>query len=138
MILDFHAATTAEKISMSYHAAGHVSAIIGSHTKAQTADARVTSGTAYITDAGRTGSFMSVGGLDPATRIGEYLSGISAWAKDGTASLELQGCVIEVGEDGRAISIEALRVPCAERLEEKKPEGALANEESDSADTGKE
>ena len=138
VILDFHAATTAEKVSMSYHAAGHVSAIIGSHTKAQTADARITNGTAYITDAGRTGSLMSVGGLDPATRIGEYLSGISAWAKDGTASLELQGCVVEVGDDGRAISIEALRIPCAEKLEEKKPEAASSAAESDSADTWKE
>jgi 2',3'-cyclic-nucleotide 2'-phosphodiesterase len=120
VILDFHAATTAEKLTMSYHAAGLVSAVIGSHTKAQSADARVTRGTACITDAGRTGSLMSVGGQDPATRIGEYLSGIPAWAKDGSAGLELQGCLIEVGEDGRALSIEALRIPCAEVLEDKK------------------
>ncbi len=124
IILDFHAATTAEKQTMSYHAAGLVSAVIGSHTKAQTADARVVrGGTAYITDAGRTGSLLSVGGLDPATRIGEYLSGISAWAKDGSAGLELQGCLVEVGDDGRALSIEALRIPCADVLEEKRAEG---------------
>jgi 2',3'-cyclic-nucleotide 2'-phosphodiesterase len=141
VILDFHAATTAEKVSMSYHASGLVSAIIGSHTKAQSADARVADGTAYITDAGRTGSLQSVGGLDPATRIGEYLSGIPAWAKDGTAGLELQGCVVEVGTDGRAISIEALRIPCAEKLEEKKPEGAAAVSEGalgDAEEEGKE
>lgn len=124
VVLDFHAATTAEKLTMSYHASGLVSAIIGSHTKAQTADARVAHGTAYITDAGRTGSAMSVGGLDPETRIGEYLSGISAWAKDGTEGLELQGCVIELGENGRALSIEALRIPCHDRLELKKPDAA--------------
>ncbi len=124
VILDFHAATTAEKRMMAYHASGLVSAIIGSHTKALTADACVTRGTAYITDAGRTGSLQSVGGLDPATRIGEYLSGISAWAKDGVEGLELQGCLVEVGEDGKAISIEALRLPCAERLEDKKAEAA--------------
>ena len=127
IILDFHAATTAEKQTMSYHAAGLVSAVIGSHTKAQTADARVArGGTAYITDAGRTGSLLSVGGLDPATRIGEYLSGISAWAKDGSAGLELQGCLVEVGNDGRAVSIEALRIPCPEVLEEKRAEDATA------------
>ena len=128
IILDFHAATTAEKQTMSFHAAGIVSAVIGSHTKAQTADARIVrGGTAYITDAGRTGSLMSVGGLDPATRIGEYLSGISAWAKDGTEGLELQGCLVEVGDDGRATSIEALRIPCPEVLEEKKAEEAAAS-----------
>jgi metallophosphoesterase (TIGR00282 family) len=138
VILDFHAATTAEKLTMSYHAAGLVSAVIGSHTKAQSADARITRGTAYITDAGRTGSSMSVGGHDPATRIGEYLSGIPAWAKDGSAGLELQGCLVEVGDDGRAISIEALRIPCADVLEEKKaevrPEEADAEPESSPVD----
>jgi len=127
IILDFHAATTAEKQTMSHHAAGLVSAVIGSHTKAQTSDARVArGGTAYITDAGRTGSLMSVGGLDPDTRIREYLTGISAWAKDGTAGLELQGCLVEVGDDGRALSIEALRIPCAEVLEERRAEGPTA------------
>jgi calcineurin-like phosphoesterase len=50
---------------MSFHASGLVSAVIGSHTKAQTADARIArGGTAYITDAGRTGSLQSVGGLE--------------------------------------------------------------------------
>ena len=122
VILDFHAATTAEKITMSYHASGLVSAVIGSHTKAQTADARIARGTAYITDAGRTGSLMSVGGQDPATRIAEYMTGIPAWAKDGSAGLELQGCLVEVGDDGRALSIKALRIPCTEVLEDKKPE----------------
>lgn len=129
VILDYHAATTAEKLMMSYHAAGLVSAIIGSHTKAQTADARVTRGTAYVTDAGRTGSLMSVGGLDPETRIGEYLTGISAWAKDGSAGLELQGCLVEIGEDGRALSIKTLRLPCAEKLEDRKAEPASQNTE---------
>jgi 2',3'-cyclic-nucleotide 2'-phosphodiesterase len=126
IILDFHAATTAEKLTMSYHASGLVSAVIGSHTKALTSDARVARGTAYITDAGRTGSLLSVGGHDPATRIGEYLTGISAWAKDGSAGLELQGCLVEVGDDGRAVSIESLRIPCAEVLEDKKAKEATA------------
>lgn len=140
VILDFHAATTAEKLTMSYHASGLVSAIVGSHTKAQSADARVARGTAYITDAGRTGSLMSVGGLDPETRIGEYLSGISAWAKDGSLGLELQGCVIEVGDDGRAASIESIRVPCDERMEEKKAEGSRpeTGAETVAADAGPE
>lgn len=134
VILDFHAATTAEKMTMSYHAAGLVSAVIGSHTKAQTADARVFRGTACITDAGRTGSLMSVGGFDPATRIGEYLSGIPAWAKDGSAGLELQGCLVEVGEDGKATSIEALRIPCPFALEEKKADAVATGGEDAAGD----
>jgi hypothetical protein len=138
VILDFHAATTAEKLTMSYHAAGLVTAVIGSHTKAQTADAHITRGTAYITDAGRTGSLMSVGGQDPATRIAEYMTGIPSWAKDGSAGLELQGCLIEVGDDGRATSIKALRIPCAEVMEEKKAETAAPKAELEAEVSGEE
>ncbi len=125
IILDFHAATTAEKRTMVFHADGLVSAIIGSHTKAITADAKVSrAGTAYITDAGRTGSLLSVGGLDADTRIKEYITGIPAWSKDGSRELELQGCLVEIGDDGRALSIQALRIPCDEVLDEKQPASA--------------
>ena len=119
IILDFHAATTAEKEAMARHADGLVSAVIGSHGKTLTADARVLrGGTACITDAGRTGSLLSVGGQDAATRIGEFMSGIPAWAKDGTSGLELQGCLVELGADGRATSIRGLRIPCEEVLDD--------------------
>jgi 2',3'-cyclic-nucleotide 2'-phosphodiesterase len=131
VVLDFHAAMTAEKQTMCHHADGLVSAVIGSHTKALTSDARISkAGTACLTDAGRTGSLLSVGGLDAGTRIKEYVTGLHSWSKDGTRGLELQGCVLEVGEDGRAISFEALRLPCADILGEgaeaerdAKPEG---------------
>lgn len=124
VILDFHAATTAEKQTMFRHVDGHLSAVVGSHGKTITADARVLpGGTACITDAGRTGSLQSVGGQDAATRIGEYMSGIPVWAKDGTAGLELQGCLIDIDEGGRALSIEALRVPCEEVLDDRTGDG---------------
>jgi len=123
VILDFHAATTAEKQTMARYAESRVTAVIGSHTKAQTADARIRGGTAYITDAGRTGSLLSVGGFDPETRVREYLSGIPTWSKDGRLGLELQGCIIEASEDGRALSIQALRIPCEEQLEDKTEHG---------------
>jgi len=66
---------------------------------------------------------MSVGGQDAATRIGEFLTGIPAWSKDGTAGLELQGCLVEIGEDGRASSIKALRIPCEEVLDDRTGDG---------------
>ena len=118
-ILDFRAATTAEKNAMFHYADGKVSAIIGSYARALTADARVSeSGTATITDAGRTGSLMSVGGMDGETRIQEYLTGIPAWAKDAVAAPELQGCMIDFDESGRATAIEVMRIPCGEEFNE--------------------
>lgn len=119
VILDFRAATTAEKRAMAIHADGRVSAVLGSYARTLTADASVSAaGTASITDSGRTGSLMSVGGLDAETRIGEYLSGVPAWPRDAVDAPELQGCVVEIGSDGKAISIEAIREPCEEEFHE--------------------
>ncbi|MBL8967556.1 MAG: YmdB family metallophosphoesterase [Spirochaetaceae bacterium] len=120
IVLDFHAATTAEKEAMARHLDGLVSVMVGSHGKTLTADARILGGgTAAITDAGRTGSLVSVGGADAATRIREFISGIPAWAKDGTAGLELQGCLFDIEDDGRASSMKALRIPCEEVLDDR-------------------
>jgi calcineurin-like phosphoesterase len=90
---------------------GSCTALIGSHTKVQTADERILSGgTAVITDAGRTGSTESVGGNDRESRIKEYLTGIPDWTQEAWEKPELQGVFVETGENGKALSIERLRV----------------------------
>ncbi len=115
IVLDFHAATTAEKRTMFAWADGLVSAAIGSHCRTLTADAAVSpKGTATITDAGRTGSLMSVGGMDTATRIREYVTGVPEWAKDAVDGLELQGVLVETDDEGRAVSVETIRKRCEE------------------------
>lgn len=64
IIVDFHAEATAEKVAMGWHLDGRVSAVIGTHTHIQTADACILpNGTAYITDTGMTGPYNSVVGL---------------------------------------------------------------------------
>ncbi len=55
LIVDFHAEATSEKRAMGYHLSGRVTAMIGTHTHVQTADERISKGTAYITDVGMTG-----------------------------------------------------------------------------------
>jgi len=113
ILLDFHAVTTAEKATMFAIADGRVSAVIGTHTKALTADARVLpGGTAVITDAGRTGSLGSVGGLDPEIEIRKLTTLVHEYSKEAWAMLELQGVIVEIGADGKAVSIESIRVPC--------------------------
>ena len=114
VLLDFHAATTAEKATMFAMADGKLSAVVGTHTKAITADDRVLpGGTAVITDAGRTGSMSSVAGLDPEIEIRKLTSLVHEYSREAWADLELQGVIIEIGDDGKAISIERMRVPCA-------------------------
>jgi metallophosphoesterase (TIGR00282 family) len=111
IVLDIHAITGAEKQIMFAAASGQVSAAIGSHTRVQTADQRIlTDGTAVITDAGRSGSFYSVGGAEIKSRIREYISGIPDWTKDAWEGCELQGVLVEIDGGGKALSIERLRV----------------------------
>ena len=111
VIIDFHAQATAEKKTLFFSADGRCSAVIGSHTRVQTSDETILpKGTAVISDAGRTGSSESVGGCETASRIQEYLSGIPEWTKDAWEKPELQGVYIDIAPDGKAKSIERLRI----------------------------
>jgi metallophosphoesterase (TIGR00282 family) len=114
-IVDFHALATAEKQTFFAMADGRCSAVIGSHCRVQTADERVLpGGAAVITDAGRTGSLDSVGGTDPSSRIQEYLSGIPDWTRDAWNRLELQGVLIDLAANGKALSLKRIRFPVAD------------------------
>lgn len=113
VIVDFHATTTAEKYTMFHHTDGHVSAIVGTGTRVQTADAHVMpKGTAVIGDAGRTGSRDSVAGLDPGPEIRKFMTGMPERSSDTWVNLELQGAVIDLGPDGKATSITPLQRSC--------------------------
>ena len=111
IIIDFHAQASAEKKTFFHAADGLCSAVIGSHTRVQTADETIMpGGTAVISDAGRTGSQQSVGGCDINSRVKEYLTGIPDWTKDAWDKLELQGVYLDIGKDGKALSIERVRI----------------------------
>jgi metallophosphoesterase (TIGR00282 family) len=115
IIVDFHAEATAEKHILFAAADGQCSAIIGSHTRVQTSDEMVLpGGTAVITDAGRTGSSMSIGGTDVAEKLSEYLTGIPDWTKDAWSKPELQGVLIDLDAQGKAVAIERIRHSVAE------------------------
>jgi calcineurin-like phosphoesterase len=116
--VDFHALATAEKKTLFALVDGHCSAVIGSHTRVQTTDNRVLpGGTACITDAGRTGSRFSVGGLVPEIAVREYLTGIPAWQKEAETGHALQGVVIEIKSDGQAARIERINQETGDSIE---------------------
>jgi metallophosphoesterase (TIGR00282 family) len=121
IIVDFHAQASAEKKTLFFAADGLCSAVIGSHTRVQTADDCILpGGTAVISDAGRTGSAESVGGCETNSRIQEYLSGIPDWTKDAWNRPEVQGVYLEINTDGKARSIERVRLPVTEPPEPSK------------------
>jgi len=126
VVIDFHALATAEKQTFFAMADGGCSAVIGSHTRVQTADERVLpGGTAVITDAGRTGSSESVWGCDREPRVKEYISGIPDWTKETWEKPMLQGLFFELAENGKALSVERLRRDAPE------PAGAENVDEAD-------
>ena len=129
VFIDFHAQATAEKYTFLAMAAGSCSAIIGSHCRVQTADEQILKGTAFISDAGRTGSALSVGGCDISSRIKEYLSGIPDWTRDAWEKPELQGVFLDIDENGKARSIERVNWPVPEAPN--KPEPGTKKEEGD-------
>ena len=113
IVLDFHAWASGEKKTLFAAAAGSCTAIIGSHNKVQTADEAILNGTAVLYDAGRTGSTESVGGNNIAARIWEYRTGIPDWTREAWDKCEVQGVIIEADNNGKAMSIERIRIPVA-------------------------
>ena len=110
--VDFHAELTSEKIAMGWYLDGRATAMIGTHTHIPTADARVLpGGLAYQTDAGMTGPYDSVIGVEKETIIKRFLSGLAGRMEAARHGIELHGVVIDADEDtGRARGIQ--RVHC--------------------------
>lgn len=78
-VVDFHADMTSEKCAMGYYLDGRASAVIGTHTHIQTADARfLPKGTAYITDVGMCGAQESILGVTPEPILERFTTGVNA------------------------------------------------------------
>ncbi len=76
VFVDFHAEATAEKMAFAWYIDGQISVMVGTHTHIPTNDARILpKGTGYITDAGMTGSFDSVLGMNSTTSIKRFTLG---------------------------------------------------------------
>ncbi len=74
VFIDFHAEATSEKEALGYYMDGLASAVIGTHTHIQTADQRILpNGTAYMTDAGRTGAVNGILGMKIENSISRFL-----------------------------------------------------------------
>lgn len=114
IFIDFHAEATSEKMAMGQYMDGDVSAIVGSHTHIQTADAHIMGkGTAYMTDAGMTGDYDSVIGARKDIAIHRFLHKTPHPERLIPASGEatLCGALITTNdENGLAEKIEAIRL----------------------------
>jgi 2',3'-cyclic-nucleotide 2'-phosphodiesterase len=111
VLVDFHAEATSEKIALARLLAGRVTAVIGTHTHVQTNDATVLDGaTAYITDAGMTGPHDSVIGVRTELVLQRMTTGLPIRFEPAEGDVRLEGVVVDCDPDGRARSIEPLRL----------------------------
>lgn len=119
VLVDFHGEATSEKQSIGYFCDGRASIVVGTHTHVPTSDHRILpGGTAYMTDAGMTGDYESVIGMQKDEPLGRFLRGYPAGrfeAADGVG--KLSGLAVETDDaTGLATRVAAVRIgPLLER-----------------------
>lgn len=111
VLVDFHAEATSEKITLAHYLDGRVTAVVGTHTHVQTSDAMLLpKGTAYQTDLGMTGPYVSSIGRDlkPVTR--KFVTGMPSRFDVAEGPCVIEGAVIDFDARTKAASsIEAFR-----------------------------
>ena len=96
-ILDFHAEATSEKNAMIHYMDGKLSAVFGTHTHVQTADARVfPGGTAFITDLGMTGPIDSIIGVKKEIIIRKFITGMPSRFEVAYSDAYISAAVCEI------------------------------------------
>jgi len=110
IFVDMHGEATSEKVAMGWYLDGRVSAVIGTHTHIPTADEMILpGGTAYQTDAGMTGPFMSVIGVMKEDVIHRFLTQIPVKFESASQDVRLNGTLIDVDSStGKARSIQRI------------------------------
>lgn len=112
IFVDFHAEATSEKQALGHFLDGRVTAVVGTHTHTPTSDHRVlSSGTAYMSDAGMCGDYNSVLGMDTDEPINRFLTRIPRGRYEPALGKgSLSGFAVEVDDaTGLAVNCAAFR-----------------------------
>ena len=121
-IIDVHAEATSEKQALGHFVDGRASLVVGTHTHVPTADHQILpGGTAFISDAGMTGDYDSVIGMDkeePVRRMTRKVPGSRFEPAMGTATF--CGVAVETDASGHAVRIAPVRI--GGRLSQARPD----------------
>ena len=116
ILVDMHCEATSEKNAMGWFLDGKVSAVLGTHTHVQTADARVLpGGTAFVTDVGMCGPWESIIGVKKELVLERFLSARPVSFEPAKRDVWLQGAIVDV-DDATGLARSISRVQ--EKLEE--------------------
>jgi metallophosphoesterase (TIGR00282 family) len=112
VLVDVHAEATSEKVALSHWLDGKVTAVLGTHTHVQTADARIQrGGTAAMTDVGMTGPHDSVIGVRAELAIHRMRTGMPVRFETAQGGVRIEGCIVDCDPvTGRATTIEPVRI----------------------------
>ena len=112
VIVDFHAEATSEKAAMAHYLDGKVTAVLGTHTHVQTADAKILPGnTAFISDVGMVGAEYSVLGREVKSVINKFVTGMPKRLPVYEKDIRLDAVILSYSyETGKAISIKNISV----------------------------
>ncbi|MCP5468685.1 MAG: TIGR00282 family metallophosphoesterase [Deltaproteobacteria bacterium] len=110
VIVDMHAEASSESRAMGWYLDGRVGAVVGSHTHVPTADEEVLpKGTAYITDAGMTGPYRSIIGIEIEVALNRFLMGMRSPIQPAKEDIRMYSVLMDIEEsNGRARSIQRL------------------------------
>jgi 2',3'-cyclic-nucleotide 2'-phosphodiesterase len=93
--VDFHAEATSEKIAFGWHLDGRVTAVVGTHTHVPTADTRVLpGGTAFQCDAGMTGSYAGVIGVEKTLILKRFQTALPVRMESAKGMVELHAVIV--------------------------------------------
>ncbi len=111
IFVDFHAEATSEKKALGYYLDGEITCLFGTHTHVQTADEQLLpKGTAYITDLGMTGPYVSVLGVKKECSIKKFLTMQHEKYENADGSCMLSGIIVSVGEDNMPTGIQRINL----------------------------
>lgn len=112
LVVDFHAEASSEKQAFAHFVDGRVSLVAGTHTHVPTADYQILpQGTAYMTDAGMTGDYDSVIGMEKEEPIRRFTTKLPATRfETASGAGTLCGIAVELDSKGLAVKIAPVRI----------------------------
>jgi metallophosphoesterase (TIGR00282 family) len=113
IVIDFHGEASSEKQGMGFFCDGRASLVVGTHTHVPTADHQILpGGTAYMTDAGMTGDYDSVIGMQKDEPLRRFTTGISqARFEPASGVATMSGVAVETDDaTGLALRIAPVRI----------------------------
>jgi 2',3'-cyclic-nucleotide 2'-phosphodiesterase len=122
IIVDIHCEASSEKQAMGYFCDSRASLVVGTHTHVPTADHQILpGGTGYMTDAGMTGDYDSVIGMQKEEPLRRFTTGIPSGRFEPASGVATMSGVAVETDDTTGLALRIAPVRLGGRLERAVP-----------------